>query len=82
MQKWEYKKVTGLPGRMMERLNELGAEGWELVNVLGYTESSEKADNSAQTHNTEFVAYLKRPVQDAVPFAKPSFGTGAPRPTG
>jgi hypothetical protein len=53
MQKWEYKVVHG-PSQ--SELNQLGAEGWELVSVI--------ADVSGDAYSTSssIKAYLKRPL--------------------
>ena len=52
IQKWKYKVLQLLPAQQESRLNELGAEGWELT--------------SAVTHHVvdeALVLILKRPVQ-------------------
>ncbi len=35
MQKWEYQTTVSVSGLNQQRLNEYGANGWELVCVVG-----------------------------------------------
>ncbi len=64
MDKWEYKKVNFIPGShlanksvdkdldgLFVQLNELGQEGWEVVNVQSYDAG------------TKFLAILKRKIE-------------------
>lgn len=51
MQKWEYKTLRDTePDRLIERMNDLGKMGWELVGSV-YTESY-----------FSYVCFLKRPI--------------------
>lgn len=44
MKQWEYMKVRSNRGPLTDELNQLGAEGWELVSIssFGWTFKREK----------------------------------------
>ena len=52
IQKWEYKVLQLLPAQQEPRLNELGAEGWELTSAVRHHVVDEA-----------LVLILKRPAQ-------------------
>ena len=52
IQKWEYKVLQLLPAQQESRLNELGAEGWELTSAVRHHVVDEA-----------LVLILKRPAQ-------------------
>lgn len=47
---WEYKKVTSHYQLMVDELNKLGEDRWELVNIIDHP----------NTINPQYVHYLKR----------------------
>jgi hypothetical protein len=53
MQKWEYKRITGRNPEM--ELNQLGAQGWELVAV---------AADCSDLGLSEIYFYFKRQISD------------------
>ena len=63
IQKWEYKCVvndwTDLKLDIEYQLDTLGADGWELVTVIGYVDHSDGYTKEKQKQTF----YLKRPAQ-------------------
>ena len=59
MQKWEYQLVViSEYEALLDKLNELGAEGWEAVGLI---EASSQLDEETVVLNT--VVLLKRPIE-------------------
>ena len=70
LQQWEYKVIhinaqqwtgSGLPNNLNDTLDELGAEGWELVGTEGLQRTSLLMWGGSRT--VGMIAYFKRPRQ-------------------
>lgn len=62
-QEWEYTIAVGqVPQQLIDKLNELGKQGWELVSVRFPAPSRDGFSNPVGTHS----AFLKRPKPHAV----------------
>ena len=57
MQKWEYKVV----GEYIDDLNQLGAEGWELVSVVIHFEENRRGQSGGRRDH-EWIYHFKRPL--------------------
>lgn len=65
MQKWEYHRIEVREEEgLVERLNALGQEGWELVSLQWRVRHMEERTSYDRVFDGEVVAYLKRPTQD------------------
>ena len=68
---WEYRILTGQNWLTEDALNNLGAEGWELVSATSHVQNTPIQYSQMYSQATEIVCFFKRQQQSQQTTHKP-----------